>query len=100
MSGSEDTKIVSYILSCKVGYYFSVFQIKYYCNIVELRSRVRLGMDHGTNSNLASLHENLSAEVTKLVRWEAETVVLKRDQVSKRRPWIQGCLMMYSLLIY
>ena len=42
MSGSEDTKIVSYILSCKVGYYFSVFQIKYYCNIVKLRSRVRL----------------------------------------------------------
>ena len=41
-------------------------------------------MDQGTNSNLASLHENLSAEVTKLVRWEAETVVLKRDQVSKR----------------
>ena len=32
-----------------------------------------------SNASLSSLHQNLSDEVTKMVRWEAEKVVMKTD---------------------
>ena len=32
-----------------------------------------------SNASLSSLHQNLTDEVTKLVRWEAEKVVKKSD---------------------